>query len=73
MTMTNATHADKLKALGYDTSPAEIRRFQKDFNRMGPVRLIAVTGTIDGETDSALDMAHVSRAVFVLVRDQGGR
>ena len=68
-----STQADKLKALGYETSPAEIRRFQQDYNRMGPERLIAASGRIDAETEKALDLAHQSKAVFVLVREQGGR
>ncbi len=64
---------DKLKALGYESNPSEIRRFQRDFNRMKPARLIAVTGTIDADTKAAIGMAYVGRKAWALVLGQGGR
>ena len=42
--------ADQLRALGYDTTPAEIRRFQQTYNRLGPERLLAIHGELDRAT-----------------------
>jgi hypothetical protein len=71
--MSRTSHADKLRALGYDEGPAEIRRFQADFNRMGPDRPIAVTGELDRATLAALAIAYDSRALLSITRERGER
>ena len=62
--------ADQLRALGYDTTPAEIRRFQQAYNRLGPERLLAIHGELDRATLAALALAYESRALLSIVRDR---
>lgn len=64
------SHADMLQALGYGESQAEIRRFQADFNAMGPERPIAVTGELDPRTVAALGLVYPSRALLSIVRER---
>ena len=58
----------KLAALGYENTPASVRKFQGDYNRTRPTRLLAVTGELDADTLDALDLAHDSAQAFMLVR-----
>ena len=70
--MTMATHDEtrtKLRELGYEALPASIRKFQTDYNKMGPARLIAVTGELDEETADAIDFAHGAGVMFQLARE----
>lgn len=71
--MTRTSHADKLRALGYDEGPAEVRRFQQDFNRMDPERLLAITGELDRATLAALAVAYDARALLAITRERGER
>ena len=71
--MKTTRDAEKLQALGYDSTPAELRRFQQEYNRLGPDRLIAVTGELDRATVAALALAYDSRALLEVLRTRGER
>jgi hypothetical protein len=73
MTRSRVSHAEKLRALGYGDTSAEIRRFQQDFNRLDPEQPIAVTGELDRATAAALSTAYDSRALISIARERGER
>ncbi len=73
MTRSRISNAEKLRALGYGETSAEIRRFQLAFNRMDPDPPIAITGEIDPATVAALSIAYDSRALISITRERGER
>ncbi len=62
----------KLEALGYGVSARELERFQRDYNRMAPKRLLPLTGRFDAPTAKAVELLYQAREMFVLVRDGEG-
>ncbi|NVB38209.1 peptidoglycan-binding protein [Pseudenhygromyxa sp. WMMC2535] len=59
----------KLEALGYGTTAKEMERFQRDYNRLPPKRLLPLTGRFDAATAKAIDLAYEVRTMFILTRD----
>ena len=59
---------EKLQALGYGTDAREIERFQRDYNRMPPKRLLPLTGRFDDATARALAEIYEAREMFMLLR-----
>ncbi|NVB40335.1 peptidoglycan-binding protein [Pseudenhygromyxa sp. WMMC2535] len=58
-----------LDALGYGTDRRELERFQRDYNRLPPKRLLPLTGRFDEATAQAIELAYESRELFKLARD----
>ena len=46
---------DKLRELGYDTTPGGISRFQRDYNKLAPARRLLITGSLDPRTRLAVE------------------
>jgi hypothetical protein len=66
------THNTMLRELGYTTAASGISQFQRDYNRIG-TRPVPISGELDEPTRKALELAHSTREVFSLARDQGRR
>ncbi|MFV8750358.1 hypothetical protein ACNOYE_07390 [Nannocystaceae bacterium ST9] len=69
-----STHDDaqKLEALGYALDPAGLRRFQAEFNQLGPARLLEISGQLDARTREALALAYASRTMLARIREGRG-
>ncbi len=62
----------KLEVLGYGTDRRELERFQRDYNRMPPKRLLPLTGRFDDATAKAVELAYQAREMFALMREARG-
>lgn len=60
---------DALKQLGYGADVESIRAFQRDYNALGTLKPLAITGRLDGPTLEALKLSNEARDAFVLFRD----
>jgi hypothetical protein len=70
--MTTTSHNTMLRELGYTTAASGVSEFQRDYNRIG-TRPVLVTGELDDSTREALELAHSTRDMFSLLRDQQDR
>ena len=68
--MNKSTANAMLVELGYATSPSGISSFQRDYNRFA-TRPLLVTGTLDVDTQQAIEFAHKARVVFTEIREIG--
>lgn len=63
------TPRQKLRALGYATSPRGIAEFQRSYASLA-VSVLPVTGRLDLETLEAIDIAYRARA-FLDIKKEG--
>jgi hypothetical protein len=70
--MTTASHNTMLRELGYITGASGISQFQRDYNRIG-TQPVLITGELDEPSREALELAHSTRDMFSMLRDQQGR
>lgn len=61
---------EMLGVLGYGVSADEIRRFQRDHNKLSRgAGVLLVNGELDALTREAIALAHSARHMFIAVRE----